>query len=269
MPYLDLNNERIYYALYRGRMIGGRPILLIHGAGENHLVWPAGLRRLPDTAVYAIDLPGHGRSGGAGRRTIADYAEWVAGFLDAIGSNQAVIVGRSMGGAIAQQFGLAHPDRATGLILIATGAKLRVTPKILELTHTDLRAAADLISGYEWGPHAPEQLIRLGKQQLLSNRTEVIHGDYRACDAFDVSDRLAEIKAPTLIICGTADRMTPPKYAAFMAERIPQTRSVLVPDAGHMVMLEAESIVAREVEAFVRELDKANGGHRAAETQSR
>ena len=91
---------------------------------------------------------------------------------------------------------------------------------------------------------------------MLANRNEVIHGDYRACDTFDVIERLSTIKAPTLIISGTADQLTPPKYAAFMAEKIPNARLVSVPEAGHMVMLEAEASVTREVEAFVRELKK-------------
>ncbi|HEY4721188.1 MAG TPA: alpha/beta hydrolase [Anaerolineae bacterium] len=256
MPYRDLNNERIYYALYRGELISSRPIVLIHGAGESHLAWPAGLRRLLDSTVYAIDLPGHGKSTGSGRSSVAEYVAWVAAFLDAIQAKCAILIGHSMGGAIAQLFGLTHPDRAAGLVLVGTGAKLRVAPRILELTQNDLPAAADLISQYQWGPHVPEQIIRLGKQQLLANRNAVIHGDYRACDAFDVIDRLSAIKAPTLIISGTADQLTPPKYAAFMAEKIPNARLVSVPDAGHMVMLEAEAVVTREVEAFVREWKK-------------
>ncbi len=257
MPYLDLNNERIYTALYRGKMIGGVPIVLIHGAGENHLIWPAGLRRLPDATVYAIDLPGHGKSAGTGCSTIKGYVDWIASLLDAVRVPRAILIGHSMGGAIAQLFGLMCPDRAAGLVLIGTGAKLRVAPKLLELTRNDLSTAVEMITGLEWGPHAPQQLIRLGRQQLLTNQSTVIHNDYRACDAFDVIERLPEIKAPTLIIGGTADQMTPIKYATFMAERIPNARLVSVPDAGHMVQIEAEVIVAYEVERFVREIEVA------------
>ena len=230
--------------------------MLIHGAGESHLAWPAGLRRLPDSTVYAIDLPGHGKSTGSGRSSVAEYVAWVAAFLDAIQARQSILVGHSMGGAIAQLFGLTHPDRAAGLVLVGTGAKLRVAPKILELTQNDLSAAADLISQYQWGPHVSEQIIRLGKQQLRANRNAVIHGDYGACNAFDVMDRLGAIQAPTLIIAGMADQLTPPKYAAFMAEKIPHARLVSVPEAGHMVMLEAEAVVTREIEASVREWKK-------------
>jgi pimeloyl-ACP methyl ester carboxylesterase len=254
MPTLDLNNERIYYALYRGELIPARSIILIHGAGENHLVWPAGLRRLPDSTVYAIDLPGHGKSSGDGRNSISDYVTWLKSFLDSMKIQRAIIIGHSMGSAIAQMFALAQPDRAAGLVLIGTGAKLRVSPKILELARNDLPAAAELISSLEWGPNVPEQIVRLGKQQLLTNRSEVIYGDYRACNEFDVLERLSDIHAPTLIISGTADQLTPPKYAAFMTEKIPNAKLVSVPEAGHMAMLEAELIVVNEVEKFLNEV---------------
>jgi len=256
MPYLDLNHEHIYYTLQRNRLIGGVPVVLIHGAGENHLAWPAGLRRLPEATVYALDLPGHGQSSGGGRSTVNDYADWLAQFLDAIEAPRAIVVGHSMGGAIAQLFALTHPDRTTGLVLIATGAKLRVAPQLLDWSLNDLPAAADLLSRLVWGPNVPEQIMRSGKLRTLASCPEVLHGDYLACDGFDVRDRLRAIKAPTLIIAGMVDQLTPIKYATFMAEQIRHARLVSVPDAGHMVMIEAETIVAYAVERFVRETDQ-------------
>jgi len=253
MPYVDVDGERIFYALHENAARSGAPAMLIHGAGENHLVWPAALRRLSGIRVYALDLPGHGKSGGDGRSSVPDYAEFLARFLDATSIARAAIVGHSMGGAIAQQFALTYPAQTAALVAIATGARLRVAPNILQLTGSDLPAAADVISQAEWGPDAPEQVIRLGKQQLLANRPEVIHGDYLACDAFDVMNRLGDIRAPTLVIGGIADRLTPPKYASTLAERIPGARIALMEGAGHMVQLEQPEVVSRTIEQFLRD----------------
>ena len=253
MPYLDLDGERNYYAVHRNQ-VDGAPVLLIHGAGENHLVWPIGLRRLPGTIVYAVDLPGHGKSTGTGRSTIADYAEWLKSFLEALRVPAAVFVGHSLGGAIAQQLALTHPDRTTALVLIATGAKLRVAPQLLELARSDFPAAVELVSDWEWGPTAPAEIKELGKQQLLTNTPAVMLEDYRACDAFDVREQVKTIAVPTLIVAGEADRMTPLKHATFMAEQIPQARLRVVPEAGHMVMLEAADTVTQAITDFLREI---------------
>ena len=252
MPYLDLNGKRTYYALHRNRS-NGMPVLLIHGAGENHLVWPIGLRRLPGTIVYAIDLPGHGKSTGRGYATIEAYADWIVLFMRATRLDRAILIGHSMGGAIAQLCGLKYPDRVTGLVLIATSAKLRVAPQLLQLVESDFVAAVDLVNQWVWGAETPDEIKQLGKQQLLKIRPETLLDDYRACDAFDVRDHLAEISARTLIIAGEADQMTPLKHATFLAEQLPHARWVTVPQAGHMVMLEAAEIVTRAVSEFVGE----------------
>ena len=252
MPYLDLDDERIYYALHRNQA-DGVPVLLLHGAGENHLVWPIGLRRLPGTIVYTIDLPGHGKSAGIGRCTIADYATWTISFLDALHIPKAVFIGHSMGGAIAQQLALTQLDRTAALVLVATGAKLRVAPQLLELVRDDFPAAVELISDWAWGPTAPNEIKELSKQQLLINTPAVVLDDYRACDAFDVREQVRTITVPTLIVAGEADRLTPLKHATFLAEQIPQAHLCVVPKAGHMVMLEATDAVAQAVSGFLRE----------------
>jgi len=253
MPYLDLNGERIYYALHRNRS-NGVPVLLIHGAGENHLVWPIGLRRLPESVVYAIDLPGHGKSTERGCSTLEEYADWIAAFMATVQLDRTILIGHSMGGAIAQFCALQHPDRVSALVLIATSAKLRVAPQLLQLAESDFVAAVDLVNQWVWGAETSVAVKQLGKQQLLQVEPETLLADYRACDAFDVRERLHEIAAPVLIIAGEADQMTPLKHAAFLAEHLPHARWVTIPQAGHMVMIESAEIVARTVEEFVGEI---------------
>jgi len=250
MPFVHINEEEVFYAETRSPN-ARLTMVLVHGAGENHLVWPAQLRRVDGLTVHALDLPGHGKSSGHGRASVEPYVQVVRGFLDALGVERAVITGHSMGGAVAQQFALTYPTRTAGLILMATGAKLRVAPQILNGILTDTTATLDLVTRLEWGPNAPEQLVQLGRMQMAETNPEVAAGDYAACDAFDVRDHLGQIVAPTLVIGGTVDQMTPRKYAEFLAEKIPGAQLVIVEGAGHMVMLEYPDQVAQHVEQFL------------------
>jgi pimeloyl-ACP methyl ester carboxylesterase len=251
MSYVTIAGERTFYALYQGDVAGKRNLVLVHGAGGSHLDWPAPLRRLKGANVYALDLPGHGRSEGPGRSSITAYRDFLLAFLDALGLERATVVGHSMGGGIALAFALHYPDRLAGLILVGSGARLRVAPAILTGILPDFEATVDLILDYAFGPGATEQLKRLGRQRLLKTPPQVLHGDYAACDAFDVMERLGEVRCPTLVICGTADRLTPPKYAIYLRDHIPGAELVLVDAAGHMVMLEKPEIVARAISKFI------------------
>jgi pimeloyl-ACP methyl ester carboxylesterase len=251
MPYVTIVGERAFYALYQGDVRGKRNLVLVHGAGGSHLDWPAPLRRLRETNVYALDLPGHGRSEGTGRSSITAYRDFLFAFLDAMDLEKAIVVGHSMGGAIALDFALHYPGHVDGLILVGSGARLRVAPAILTGILSDFEATVDLVCDYAFGPSASEQLKRLGRQRLLNTPPEVSHGDYTACDAFDVMGRLGEVRCPTLVIGGTADRLTPPKYSVYLRDHIPGAELVLVDAAGHMVMLEKPEVVARAISKFV------------------
>ena len=132
--------NKLHYQLHHGAARpAGPPLVLVHGAGGNLMHWPGALRRLPGHTVYALDLPGHGKSGGAGRAEIGAYADVVRGFAEALGLVPFVLAGHSMGGAIALEFALRYPARLAGLILVGTGAKLRVAPEILTGILDDLR----------------------------------------------------------------------------------------------------------------------------------
>ncbi|MBC7223640.1 MAG: alpha/beta hydrolase [Anaerolineae bacterium] len=257
MPWLPLpeSGERLYYALHRAEGARG-PVVLVHGAGGSHLHWPAALRRLPEATVYALDLPGHGRSEGEGRRSIAAYRDVVRSFLEAAGLEQAVLVGHSMGGAIALEVALRYPRRVRGLVLVGSGARLRVAPALLQALQEDYPRAVESLVQWLFAKDAPEQLRRTARQQLLGVPPQVVYGDFLACDGFDVMGELPQVEAPTLAVCGTEDVMTPLKYSQYLAAHIPQAHLEVVPGGGHMVMLEQPEPVARAVAAFLRQLQE-------------
>ena len=229
------------------------PLVLIHGAGGTHMHWPAHLRRLPGWSVYAIDLPGHGHSKGPGRDSIAAYREVVYGFCQALGIERVVLAGHSMGSAITLDFALHYPQRLAGMVLVGAGARLRVAPAILEGIRSDFPATAKLLTEWTHDPHAPEQLKRLYVQRLMENDPDVLYGDFYACDRFDLRSDLARIQTPALVVCGTTDQMTPAKYSEFLVQNLPNARLVLLPEVGHMAMLEAPEDTASAVEAFLAE----------------
>ncbi len=228
------------------------PLVLIHGAGGTHQHWPVALRRLSDWTVYALDLPGHGRSAGKGCSTVAAYREVIFEFCKEQGLERVVLAGHSMGGAIVQDFALHYGGRLAGMVLVGTGGKLRVAPAILEGLLSDFDATTRQITDWCHGSLATEQQKRIYLQQLLQESPAVVHGDYAACDAFDLRADLPSIHTPALAICGTADIMTPPKYSDYLVQNLPDARLHLVPDAGHMVTLEAPDEVTATIERFLR-----------------
>lgn len=259
MPFLTVGHHRLHYVEHRAAASPGRPALvLIHGAGGNLYHWPPVLRRLPGEDVLALDLPGHGRSSGPGCTTIAAYAAVVAAWLDQLALPPCVVAGHSMGGAIALELALRQAQRLRGLVLIATGARLRVHPDILHRMRDDPAAAARQIVEWAYGPQATPEQKRQYLRHLLAVDREVLYGDWLACDGFDVRNQLGAISLPTLILAGTADIMTPPKWAAFLAEHIPGADPAWIEGAGHMLPLERPTEVAAAIAGFMDRVGEGN-----------
>lgn len=252
----------LYYFAHEEDNLRRPPVILIHGAGGTHLHWPAEVRRLPGQRVFALDLPGHGKSEGVGCQSVVEYARAVTGLMDRLHLGPAVMVGHSMGGAIALMLALRFPKRVLGLGLVGTGARLRVAPAILENAANPATFPAAVQAAVEWsyGPAADPRLKELGAQRMLETRPGVLHGDFLACNEFDVMDRLDKIGVPALILCGTEDRLTPLKYSEYLRDHLPKARLQIVQGAGHMVMLERPAEVAAALEAFLAEFPDLPAG---------
>ena len=236
MPLAQVAGQNIYY-IEQGKQ--GSPIIFVHGAGASHLVWGLQVRALGEVArAVALDLPGHGRSDPPGRTSVEAYRDVVLGLLDALGFERAVIVGHSMGGAIAQTLALSHPDRVAGLGLVGTGARLRVLPAILDGVLNDFDNIAGLVVEYSYASGLDPELRTRAEDEFRACPVAVTHGDFSACNQFDVMTRLDAIRAPTLVVCGRDDRMTPAKYSVYLASNIPNAYLVFIDNAGHSVMIE-------------------------------
>ncbi len=229
------------------------PVILIHGAGGNHLSWPPQIRRLAGETIHALDLPGHGQSEGSGRQSIEAYADDVASFMQSLKIRSAVIVGISMGSAIALTLALKYPRKVKALALLGGGAKMRVAQTVLETAGNPntFESAVDAINVNCFSETAQQSLIQLSKQSMLKMRPPVLLGDFLACNEFNVIEQLEKINLPTLIICGVEDKMTPPKFSELLHAGIAKSTLHILDHAGHMVMLEQPDVVAELLKFFL------------------
>jgi pimeloyl-ACP methyl ester carboxylesterase len=178
----------------------------------------------------------------------------VLALVDALGLETVVLGGHSMGGAVAQAFALAHPERLAGLVLIGTGARLRVLPEIIDTLERDHAAGVRLVADVAVSASAPDDVKASVYETTLAAPRASLIADLRACDAFDVIGGLGTIARPTLVVCGADDRLTPPKYAEFLRQRIPGARLVVVPGAGHYVQLERPAETTAALRDFLLEV---------------
>ncbi|MBI4640876.1 MAG: alpha/beta hydrolase [Candidatus Tectomicrobia bacterium] len=219
----------------------GQTVLFVHGAGGNANPWTPQMRALAkDHTPVAIDLPGHGNSGGIdGLTSIRAYSEFIKKFADTVGLPPFVLVGSSMGGAIALDFGINYPDRAKGLVLVATGAKIPIAAE-------NLKALKDAKDGKArvnpdraaYSPKTSDEIVRRGWAEMAKTDVKIRYFDMVACNEYDVSGSLKNIKARTLIICGKDDVITPPSYSETLKASIPSAQLELIDDAGHVVNAE-------------------------------
>lgn len=255
MPTATIQGQSLYYVAYQDDPnTPSLPLVLIHGAGGNLYHWPPGLRRLSGHDVYALDLPGHGKSEGPGRESVESYMQVVYDWARALDLPPFVIAGHSMGGAIAQTFALRYPEMLRGMILVATGARLRVHPKILDGIRIDMNAVGEMLVDWAYGQKATPKQKRQFLNQFNSVDPEVMYDDWAACNVFDVRDRLPAIEIPTLVISGSMDVMTPEKYGRYMAERLPNADFALIEGGGHMLMQEQPQMLINAIRGFLDRL---------------
>jgi pimeloyl-ACP methyl ester carboxylesterase len=228
-------------------------LVFVHGSGDNASCWAPIIERLPMYSCLALDLPGHGKlvdRPGPSAMSVADYADFVRHELTRRNLADVCLVGHSLGSAIALTMALEWPALVGRIVLIGAGARLRVLPNLLAEARTKpeqtQRALVTL-------GHAPghEQVAERGFAALAPTAPGMLYRDLAACDAFDMMDDLGRIAQSALIVVGAEDRLTPPKYARFLCQRLANATLVSIPDAGHYVMAEAPDALAGAIRTWL------------------
>lgn len=254
---------------------GGRPldaarpaIVLVHGAGHDHSVWNHPARRLAHHgfSVLAPDLPGHGRSGGPALPDVPALAAWIAQLVEACGVGQAVLVGHSMGSLIALHCAATQPALASALVLVGSVAPMPVAPALLEAARSARERAHAMINQWSFAPASQlgasptpgTRLVDINRRLMERQAEGVLANDLAACNAYQEGlGMAAEVRVPTLLVCGERDQMTPPRATKPLAAALVNVpggaRTMTLGGAGHAMMAEAPEALARAIEQFAGE----------------
>lgn len=248
---------------------GGKPfeaklplVVFVHGAGMDHTVWALETRYFAHhgKSVLALDLPGHGRSQGSPPATIEGFAAWLGAFIAATGVNRAALVGHSLGALACLEAAARYPEKVGALALLGAAAAMPVHPDLIAAAAADDALAYELIVA--WGYGKPAHLGRHpapglwmlggGRRLLARGRPGVLAVDLKACNAYRGAPEAARrVACPTLLLIGGQDRMTPIKGARTLAAAIPGARTLVLEDAGHMMMVEAPDATLAALRGFL------------------
>jgi len=266
VPYADLGGLRLYYEIQGS----GNPLIMIMGLGADSSWWPPRLLSLlsREFRLIVFDNRGAGRSDKPDEPyTVKDMAGDVVGLMDYLGVERAHILGVSMGGMIAQELAISHPERVSKLVLVSTGpgGSCGAPPRPEAMEHLLMDRAAtplevivartiEALFPREWLEKHREEVEELARR--ISRHPIPAYSYARQLEAamsFDACDRLGLIKAPTLVVSGGKDLILPPENARVLAERIPKARLVIFEDSGHGLIVQRLDDFARLVADFLKE----------------
>lgn len=273
---IDLTTDTQAHQVYA--YTGGKPfdptqptVVFIHGVLNDHSVWILQSRYLAHHGwnVLALDLPGHGRSGGDAPASVEQAADAVVQVLDALGIAQAALVGHSWGSLIALESAARLQDRATHAVLVGTAYPMKVSPALIEASLNDPMKALTMVNVFSRSTLAPPPSalgpgtwiygasMALGKRVLASNtQVNVFHRGFVACNSYSNGDAaIAAVQCPLLFLLGSEDQMTHPKAAQGLIRTArdagKQVEVVSIP-VGHHQMTEAPEASLMAMKKFLQ-----------------
>ncbi|MBI5498914.1 MAG: alpha/beta hydrolase [Deltaproteobacteria bacterium] len=235
----------------------GVPVLLLHHAGGGASDWSEIVERLgPGADALAVDLPGHGaRLLEEPLRDVTAMAAFAARAVRARWGRPAIVVGHSMGGAVALQLALDHREAVAGLVLVSTAARLRVATALLDLVREHFQELPQQMAAMGFAPSASPAVAARWLSAPWPASPAAAVADFSACDACDLRPRLPEIGVPAVVMVGEQDLMTPVKRARELVEGMPCARMRVFPDTGHLLIWERPTEVVEEIERMAGGID--------------
>ncbi len=230
-------------------------IFAIHGAGMHAGVWGSLVACL-ELPCQAVSLPGHGKAEGSFLPSIEEMAGWIMTRLDEHSPQSAVLMGHSMGALVALE-AARHPSVAA-LVLLGAAAKMPVHPELLRQAAADPDAAADMILKWGISPVHPQAFAvrTVLKGQMQSVAAGALLNDLTACNVYQRGEAAArDLRQPALVLSGLDDKLTKSTDGKLLAEMIARAAFHVMPDGGHMLMVEKPLETAKEINSFIGTLD--------------
>ncbi len=249
----------LFYRNYQGESEGFVfPVILLHGAGGSLMGWPSNLRRLPGQRVFALDLPGHGYSIPPACRSMPCLVRKLHHFVTDMGFYHVVLIGYSLGGALALSYASAYPDQITGLISISCGDHFEVHEDLLGKLRrpADPRKSIEIFSQNAFHPAFPQAERRAILAPMKRVEAEVLLADFTIGAEFSFNPQFPKFKFPSLFIGGKNDLFSPPESLLRASRNFGRSTVSLIEKAGHMVVYEKNEELRESVSLFLARINK-------------
>ncbi|MHA1148439.1 MAG: alpha/beta fold hydrolase [Promethearchaeota archaeon] len=252
MPYIRLKEKKIYYQIRE--VENKNALIFIHGSGGNSNTWKNQFKLNVDYNLIAFDLPSHAKSDEFSELSLELYVNSLNALVDSLSLEKIILCGHSLGTAVAQSYYFRSPEKIQALIFIGGGARLRVSPVILDSIKNDFQAYLKSITIGAFYRKAAKKIIAEYIGEVSKIDSEVVYSDFSICNQFDELERVKSggIRVPTLILCGNADKLTPIKYSQFFSDYIENSEFKIIRNAGHMVYLEKSDEINQSIKEFIQ-----------------
>jgi pimeloyl-ACP methyl ester carboxylesterase len=244
----------IFYRQYNGEREGfGIPVILLHGGGGTHMGWPSDLRRFPGQNVFAIDLPGHGKSKQPACNDLDGLANRLHDYISGMGFFNVILIGFSLGGALAIQYVSHFPERVRKLALISCGARFHIPDGVMSYLRPPVNnvKAAEAFSRAAFFTNTPPAVRRKIIEPLYHLDPFVMAVDFHMGRVFRAAFPKNPVNTPCLFIGGADDKISPPQSIRLLENLSTQTQIEIIKDAGHMVIYEKTRTVRDRLVGFL------------------
>ncbi len=223
--------------------------------------WPSNLRRLPDQRVFALDLPGHGHSTPPACRSMRFLVRKLHHFVTEMGFYHVVLVGYSLGGALALSYASAYPDQICGLIAISCGDRFEMPKDLVGKLRkpADKRRAMEIFKTAAFHPAFPQAERRALLAPMSKVDAELLLADFSIGAEFRFNPQPPRMKFPTLFIGGANDLISPPESLLRARGFFERSTVSIIERAGHMVVYEKNEELRKHVSLFLARVNKWGG----------